>query len=55
MMPGIKPRNVRAMLIKRSTPQPFSASTPSGGRITAKMILQMSEQVKGIVYVWVQR
>lgn len=47
-MPGMKPRMVRAMLISRSTPHPFSASTPNGGRMTAKMILQMSLQVKGI-------
>ena len=42
---------VKAMLIKRSTPQPFSANTPSGGSKTAKIILQISEQVNGILAV----
>jgi hypothetical protein len=36
------PRMVRPMLISRSTPQPFSRKTPRGGRMMAKMILQMS-------------
>lgn len=42
MMPGMKPRMVRAMLMSRSAPQPRSRKTPRGGRMMAKMILQMS-------------
>jgi hypothetical protein len=33
---------VRRILIRTSEPQPRSRKTPSGGRMTAKMILQMS-------------
>lgn len=40
---------VNRMLMRRSAPQPRSRKTPKGGRSTAKMILQMSEAVKGIV------
>lgn len=36
------PKMVRTMLINRSAPQPTSRKTPRGGRITAKMNLQMS-------------
>lgn len=49
MMPGMNPKMVNAMLINKSTPQPFSANTPSGGKMTAKMILQISEQVNGMI------
>lgn len=38
----LTPRMVRTMLISRSDPHPHSKKTPSGGRITARMILQMS-------------
>lgn len=51
MMPGMNPSMVSAMLISRSTPQPFSANTPNGGSMTARIILQISEQVNGIVEV----
>ena len=33
---------VKRMLISRSAPHPRSRKTPSGGRMMAKMILQMS-------------
>jgi hypothetical protein len=36
------PRIVRGMLINRSIPQPRSRKTPRGGRMMAKMILQIS-------------
>lgn len=36
------------MLIRRSAPHPRSRKTPSGGRMMAKMILQMSLAVKGM-------
>jgi len=60
MIPGMNPNIVSAILMRRSTPQPFSANTPKGGRIMAKMILQISEQVNGMfagpvafgVYLW---
>jgi len=37
------------MLMRRSAPQPRSRKTPRGGRRMAKMILQMSEAVKGML------
>lgn len=40
------------MLIRRSAPHPRSRNTPSGGRIIAKMILQMSEAVNAIDGSW---
>jgi hypothetical protein len=36
------PRTVKRMLIRRSEPHPRSRKTPSGGRMTAKIILQIS-------------
>lgn len=42
MIPGIHPRMVKQMLIRRSAPHPRSRKTPRGGRMKAKMILQMS-------------
>lgn len=45
------PRMVKRRLIKRSAPQPRSRKTPRGGSKTAKMILQMSEPVKGMLMV----
>ena len=39
---ALTPRMVRRMLISRSAPHPRSRKTPSGGRMMAKMILQMS-------------
>jgi len=39
------------MFISKSVPQPFSIRTPIGGRMIARMILQMSEQVKAI-FAW---
>mgnify|MGYP007084042018 CR=1 FL=1 len=48
MIPGIKPRMVRAMLMIRSAPHPRSKNTPIGGNMIAKIILQISVQVKGI-------
>jgi hypothetical protein len=41
-IPGRYPRMVKRMLIRRSEPHPRSRKTPSGGRMTAKMILQIS-------------
>ena len=35
--------------MRKSAPQPRSRKTPTGGRKTAKMILQMSEAVKGML------
>lgn len=35
--------------MNRSESHPFSRKTPKGGKMTASMILQMSEAVKGIV------
>jgi len=48
MIPGMKPRMVNRMLIRRSPPQPRSRKTPRGGRMTARMILMISEAVKGM-------
>jgi hypothetical protein len=42
MMPGMKPRMVRKMLMSRSLPHPRSRKTPRGGSMIAKMILQIS-------------
>ena len=39
---ALTPRMVKRMLISRSAPHPRSRKTPSGGRMMAKMILQMS-------------
>jgi hypothetical protein len=36
------PRIVRQMLMSRSAPQPRSRNTPRGGRMMARMILQIS-------------
>jgi len=51
MIPGMYPRIVNRMLIKRSAPHPLSRNTPRGGRTTARMILQISLAVKGMVSV----
>lgn len=40
---------VNKMLMRKSAPQPRSRKTPTGGRKTAKMILQTSEAVKGML------
>lgn len=42
IIPGTQPRMVKQMLISRSAPQPRSRKTPRGGRMMAKMILQIS-------------
>ena len=39
------------MLIQKSAPHPLSKKTPTGGRKMARMILQISEAVKGILVV----
>jgi hypothetical protein len=36
------PKMVRRMLMKKSAPQPRSRKTPTGGRMMARRILQMS-------------
>ena len=54
MIPGIQPRMVKQMLIRKSAPHPRSRKTPRGGRMMAKMILQMSEAVKGILAINVE-
>ena len=46
MIPGIQPRIVKQMLIKKSAPHPRSRKTPRGGKIKAKMILQISLEDK---------
>lgn len=51
MIPGRYPRIVRRTLIQKSATQPLSRKTPRGGRMMARMILQMSEAVKGILNV----
>lgn len=43
-LPVTYPRMVSRMLIRRSAPQPRSRKTPRGGRMMARMILQMSLQ-----------
>jgi len=48
MIPGMNPSIVSAILMSRSTPQPFSAKTPKGGKMMAKMILQISVHVNGM-------
>lgn len=48
IIPGIQKRRVSKQLIAKSFPQPFSASTPNGGKKKAKMNLKMSEHVSGI-------
>lgn len=42
MTPGNQPRMVKQMLMRKSAPHPRSRKTPRGGRIMAKIILQMS-------------
>lgn len=49
MIPGIYPKMVKTMLRSKALPIPTSKNTPRGGKITAKMILKISEQVKAIV------
>jgi len=49
MMPGIQPRMVNKMLIKKSAPHPLSRNTPKGGRKMAKRILQISDAVNAMV------
>lgn len=51
MIPGIQPRMVKQMLMRRSAPQPRSRKTPRGGRTMAKMILQMSLEKVSLVAV----
>jgi len=41
------------MLIARSLPHPFSARTPRGGSMTARMNLQISVQVRAIAKIQV--
>jgi hypothetical protein len=48
---GLTPRMVNRMLIQRSAPHPRSRKTPRGGRKMARIILQISEVVKGILMV----
>lgn len=40
------------MLMSKSAPHPRSRKTPRGGRMTARMILQISDAVKGILVDW---
>ena len=47
-LPGIYPKIVNKMLMKKSAQHPFSKKTPSGGNKIAKRTLQISEQVSGI-------
>lgn len=50
MTPGIQARSVSRMLTKTSLSHaPFSEKTPSGGRMTAKMNLKMSLQVRAML------
>lgn len=42
IMPGMYPRMVSRMLMSKSAPQPRSRKTPRGGRMMARMILQIS-------------
>jgi len=49
MIPGMYPRMVRQILIKRSAPQPRSKNTPSGGRRIAQMIEKISLPAPAIV------
>lgn len=44
MIPGMYPRMVSKMLMKKSALHPRSRKTPRGGRMMAMMILQMSLQ-----------
>ena len=44
MIPGMYPRTVKRMLMKKSALQPRSRKTPRGGRTMARIILQMSLQ-----------
>ena len=43
---------VSRMLMKKSALQPRSRKTPRGGRKMARIILQMSEAVKGMLLVF---
>uniref|UniRef100_A0A0S1MIS1 Uncharacterized protein n=1 Tax=Phakopsora pachyrhizi TaxID=170000 RepID=A0A0S1MIS1_PHAPC len=43
---------VNRMLMRKSAPQPRSRKTPRGGRMMARMILMMSDPVKGMLAVW---
>ncbi len=51
MIPGIQNSKVRRMLIHVSFVIPTSRNTPSGGRKIAAINLNISEQVRGIVFV----
>lgn len=48
MIPGMYPRMVNRMLMRKSALQPRSKKTPTGGMKMAKMILMMSDPVKAI-------
>lgn len=52
-VPGMKPSRVSPILIRKSTLHPRSASTPKGGRITARITLQISVQVMAMFTVWI--
>jgi len=49
MIPGMYPKSVKRILIRTSLSHfSFSTNTPRGGRIMARMIFRMSEQVIAI-------
>jgi len=50
IIPGTNPIIVKIMLIIKSIPIPLSKKTPSGGKMIAKIILKISEQVNGILF-----
>lgn len=49
ILPGMYPNKVKPQFINKSTPQPFSARTPRGGKIIARINLQISEHVRAIL------
>ena len=53
VLPGMYPSRVRPMLMSKSTPSPRSNKTPRGGKMMARMILQMSLAVKAILK-WIE-
>ncbi len=49
-IPGTQHKIVKITLIQKSVFKPLSKKTPSGGKMKAAIILQISVQVKGILF-----
>jgi len=47
-LPGMYPNIVKRILMHKSAPKPRSKNTPIGGKMMAKITLQISDQVNAI-------